>query len=662
VSDPSSFDVSDNSFQITDVPAPAVRIISPNGGEKYRVGVTVTVSWDTTNTQSVRWKLEVGKAASGPWRTLADNVKDSAGNRGRALVVFRQEDVSTTAYVRMSMVSDPTKNDASDASFTIEAPQQAACDSVIRGEINNDIRLHNTKAYCLDGYVYVNSGATIHIEKGTIIMGDTVGQNSVLCINRGAKIMAEGTKDLPIIMTSSAKPGQRARGDWGGVVICGRARTNHPGGEAAIEGGIADPTPGKGWFGGTNDDDNSGILKYVRIEFAGIAVLPNNELNGLTMGGVGRGTMLDYIQVSHGNDDAFEWFGGTVNAKHLIATGALDDCYDTDNGYRGNVQFAVSQRFRLVADQSTSQAFESDNDASASYNTPRTSGVFSNVTCIGPLQDTSWTIGNGPKQYNTRFGAAVQIRRASLLNICNSVFMGWTRGLEIAQTPTMVAANGDSLQFRNNSLYGIKGTVMNNAGGTPPAGFDATWIEKPAFGNIIDKSSPNVAMLENPFATDNTFNPVPKRGSPVLTGAKFEGATADTWFERVVFRGAFGMERWDADWTEYDPVNAIYTVQDPSDVREEGGIVMDGITGNATPNPAYDYTKIRYVLNADDVITIRVVDLTGGDLKATYIEGEQQHAGTYEFNVITSDLGSGVYYVTVTGNKGSLTIPVTVVH
>ncbi len=658
VADPSSFDVSNFPFEIIDVPAPAVRLVTPNGGETYRAGATVAVRWDTANTLSQRWRIDFGKSTTGPWKTLVASVKDSAGTRGNTNVVFRFEDQTTTGYLRLVLLADTTKTDLNDAPFTVQAPAPVACDSVIRGEISSSITLSSSKIYCLDGYVYVNDGATVTIQPGTKILGDTVGQNSVLCINRGAKLMAEGTRQNPIVFTSSAPAGQRARGDWGGIVICGKARTNHPGGQAAIEGGIADASPGKGWFGGTDDNDNSGSLKYVRIEFAGIAVLPNNELNGLTMGGVGKGTTLDYIQVSYGNDDAFEWFGGSVNAKHLVAVGTLDDDFDCDNGFSGYVQFGVAQRFRQVADQSTSQAWEIDNDAQGSYNTPRTSVTFSNMTAIGPVQDTSWTVGNGANQFNSRFGAGAQIRRAALASICNSIIMGWPRGLEIAQTPTMVAANGDSLEVRNSRFYGIKGTVMNTAGGTPPAGFDGTWIEKPAYGNMIDKSSPNVAMLENPFAVNATFNPMPKSGSPVLTGAKFESKTGDTWFERVDFVGAFGLERWDAGWTEYDPVNAIYTTVS---VQEEGGIVMNGITGRSFPNPSNDVTTIRYELSSDDVITVKVLDVTGA-VESVYFQGVPQHASVYEFNLVTSDMPSGVYYVNVTGNKGSLTIPVTVVH
>ncbi|MEN9796214.1 MAG: hypothetical protein RLZZ150_1191, partial [Bacteroidota bacterium] len=464
--------------------------------------------------------------------------------------------------------------------------------------------------------------------------------------------------------TSSALPGQRARGDWGGIVICGKARTNHPGGQAAIEGGIAESTPGgRGWFGGQDDEDSSGSLQFVRIEFAGIAVAPNNELNSLTMGGVGRKTVLNNIQVSYGNDDGFEWFGGTVNAKRLISYGILDDDFDTDNGFSGSVQYGIVQRFRTVADVSTSQAFESDNDANASYNQPFTSAVFSNVTAIGPLQDTTWTTGGGANQYNARFGAAAQVRRNSRQSILNSVFVGWPRGFEFAQLPTMIAANGDSLEIRNNSWYGVKNATLTLAGlsggATPPAGFDNTWLAKPAFNNIVDKSSPSVAMLANAFSNTVEFDPSPSAGSPVLNGAAFDGKGDNAFFDRVTFRGAIGLERWDLEWTEYDPVNREYKAQDPVSVNDNN--VAPAFAGRVFPNPSSDACSIRYELASDDVVTIRVADATGS-LASTLLANQTQSGGVYEFRLNTSSLTSGMYYVTITGRTGTITLPVTVAH
>ncbi len=664
VSDPSNFDVTDFPFVIA-APAdttPVVRLIEPGGSNRtFRVGQSVDVRWDTTNTFRKRFRFEFGMSPTGPWSPLPglSNVLDSATRRGQFLagIVFRPNQVTTTGYVRMTLLSDTTKTDVNDQAFTITAPTPATCDSTISGEINGRIYLRNSQIYCLNGYVYVNDGATLEIQEGTIILGGNPGDNSALVINRGGKLLANGTAALPIVFTSRATAGQRARGDWGGILICGKARVNQPAGEAALEGGVSASSSGKGWYGGTDDDDNSGILNYVRIEFAGIATQPNSELNGLTMGGVGRGTKIENVQVSYGNDDAYEWFGGTVNARHLIAVGTLDDDFDTDNGFSGRVQFAVVQRFRTVADASTSQAFESDNDAQASYNKPFTSAVFSNVTAVGPIQDTSWTPGSGANQYNSRFGAAMQIRRNSRQSVHNSVFLGWPRGMEIAQTPTMLAALADSLEIRNNAWYGIKGSWLNLAGGTPPVGLDVNWLAKAGFNNTLDKSSPNGAMLENAFGSGVEFNPALKSVSTLAAGAAFEGTASDTYFERVAFRGAFGMQRWDMPWAQYDPVNAEYRAQPVVSVEEETATI--GITGGAYPNPTSDATTIRYEVKNDDVITIRVIDATGA-MTSTFIANERHGKGFYEFTLITSDLASGVYYMAISGTRGIVTIPVTV--
>ena len=517
VGDPSNLDITDFPFSIVAAfdTTTVVRLIEPGGNNRtFRVGQSVDVRWDTTNTFRDRFRFEFGTSPDGPWSPLPglSNVLDSATRRGQFAggIVFRPNQVTTTGYVRMTLLSDTTKTDINDQPFTVTAPAPATCDSTITGEINGRVYLRNTQVYCLSGYVYVNDGGTLEIQEGTIILGGIPGENSALVINRGGKILANGSAELPIVFTSRATAGQRARGDWGGILICGKARVNQPAGEAALEGGVSAATSGKGWYGGTNDDDNSGVLNYVRIEFAGIATQPNSELNGLTMGGVGRGTKIENIQVSYGNDDAFEWFGGTVNARHIIATGTLDDDFDTDNGFRGRVQFAVTQRFRTVADASTSQSFESDNDAQGSFNQPYTSAVFSNVTAVGPIEDTSWTPGSGANQYSSRYGAAAQIRRNSRQSIHNSVFIGWPRGFEIAQVPTMAAALADSLEIRNNAWYGIKGSWLTLAGGTPPAGLDANWLAKPMFNNTLDKSSPNGAMLENAFGCLLYTSPSPR--------------------------------------------------------------------------------------------------------------------------------------------------------
>lgn len=634
-----------------------LKILTPGGteGEVYRPGVAIDIKYDTTGNYRKHFRFEFGTSPQGPWTPIvgaATNVIDSnkSGTMKRGIVIggfFPPLVATTTGYIHMVQIDDPTREAVSKYPVEIVRPSPSKIDSVLKDAITGNVTLSNTKIYGLKGYVHVLSGGTLNIEPGTIILGDEVGINSALVINRGAKINAIGTPTLPIIMTSSAPPGQRSPGDWGGLVIFGKARINNPGGEAIMEGGFDVNDKTRWYYGGTDDDDNSGTLKYVRVEFAGIALQPNQELNGITLGGVGRGTTIDYVQSSYANDDGIEWFGGSVNAKHLIVNGCLDDDFDTDNGFSGKVQFGVSQRYKNRADQSNSEAFESDNDASGSSNLPYTSAIFSNMTVVGPLSDTSQTP-------NSRFGAVAQIRRNSRESIFNTVFMGWGRGVEISSVGTMAAMQVDSLAIKNCSFYGIKTTIMNTASGTPPTGFDVNWIAKAEYGNVIDKSTPNNAQLENPF-DETVFNPMPKAGSPVLAGASFAKVGTvtgieDPFFEKVTYRGAFGLQRWDLPWANYDPISADYKPQQPKGVEEDAAV--KGVAVEIMPNPATDYTSVRYALANSTNVTVRLFDAFG-TLNTTFVSGEFQSQGIYQFGIKTSELPNGVYFVQILTQDGS---------
>jgi hypothetical protein len=223
----------------------------------------------------------------------------------------------------------------------------------LSGVLTGTINLVNTTLYKLNGPVYVDSLATINIQAGTFIKGldkthTTSGFPSYLVIRRGGKINATGTAAAPIVFTSEYAAGARAEGDWGGVVLLGRSLVNNI--NPKIEGIPAEQIPaalaGRDaiGYGGSIENDNSGILSYVRIEFAGEVITEGNELNGLTLGAVGSGTTLDHVQVSYGADDAFEFFGGSVNATNLISYLNDDDDFDFDQGYQGSIQFAVGQK------------------------------------------------------------------------------------------------------------------------------------------------------------------------------------------------------------------------------------------------------------------------------------------------------------------------------
>ncbi len=634
----------------------AVRLIRPNGGDVFRAGTSEDIVWDTTlsDTYRARWAFQFGISPDGPWTDLtgASNVLDSGARRGRFLGGFRVPAIkTTTGYLRMVLLNpDGTKNEAvsdvTDGPFTIERPEATKADSVLRTPITSRVQLSSKKIYALDGYVFIDDGGVLAIEPGTVIIGDTVGENSAICINRGGKIYAKGTKEKPIIMTSSAPPGQRRGGDWGGLLICGKASTNHPGGEAALEGGIADANRVRGWFGGkTNPDDNdsSGVIEYARIEFAGIAAAPNQELNSLTMGGVGRKTIFSHIMVSYANDDAYEWFGGTAGSRYLIAVGTLDDDFDGDNGWSGRVQFGLSQRWAQRADVSTSQAFEMDNDASGSYNQPLTRPVFSNITAIGPVLDTSWTSGTN---FNRYYGAGAQIRRNARTSIFNTVFVGWPRGIELLGGGTQGAATRDSIKLKNLDFHGIKGVDLRVDG----TGFDVNWIYTSSFNNVFNRRSPESASITNAFGIGLDFNPLPLPNAPYLQTASFDDPLLqDPFFKPVNYRGAFSpnvAERWDLPWAEYDPQNKDYTLSVENDDLNSYNFDI-----RVYPLPADELTSVIYNLKSAGIVSIKLFDSMGRLVK-TIIDGEYQNDSYYQFNIYTADLVPGIYLLNMTSSSG----------
>ncbi|HCN49214.1 MAG TPA: hypothetical protein DIT10_08980 [Chryseobacterium sp.] len=424
---------------------------------------------------------------------------------------------------------------------------------ILSGKITSNLTLKANKIYKLRGLVYVTNGATLTIEPGTKIVGEA-DKNGALIITRGSKIMAEGTAANPIIFTSE-KPSPK-RGDWAGVVILGNAPTNASfggqNGVGEIEGGINN-SEGLGLYGGNNAADNSGVLKYVRIEYAGYAFLPDKEINGLTFGGVGNGTTVDYVEVAYANDDSFEWFGGTVNCSHLISYKGLDDDFDTDNGFSGNIQFGIAVRDPQVADVSGSNAFESDNDANGSSLTPQTSATFSNMTIIGPINSSA------PGSINQLFQNALQIRRNSSISVFNSVFTGFPVGLFIDATKGVPTDNnivGNKLFFENNILAGTTTPLKFGPSTSTPTTYTlndlTTWYN--AKGNTILASTADVKLAGAWAPAGTTPNFTPSAGSPLLTGGVFTNPKLTSWFTQVTYRGAVkdANDTWYAGWTNFN--------------------------------------------------------------------------------------------------------------
>jgi len=258
-----------------------------------------------------------------------------------------------------------------------------------------------------------------------------------LCIERGAQIIAEGTAAKPIIFTSGKNAGERSPGDWGGIVILGRAKTNRTS-EPTIEGGIGRP------YGGTNDLDNSGVLKFVRIEYAGIAALPNSEINALTLGAVGSGTVIENVQTIYANDDAFEFFGGTVNAKNLYAFATADDDFDFDFGYIGTVTNGVSKRDpQFVDNGDAGNGVECDNDGTGSTAQPFTHPKLNGMILIGPFDAASLANHN----------LGLRWRRATQFTMTNSKILGYMKGgFSIESNETAQAYKDGISKFQNNEI------------------------------------------------------------------------------------------------------------------------------------------------------------------------------------------------------------------
>ena len=408
--------------------------------------------------------------------------------------------------------------------------------------VNSNIAVNTTwtadKKYKIYGFVEIESGAVLTIEPGTVIMGDK-NTKGTLIVNRGAQLMAEGTVADPIVFTSAQPAGSRAPGDWGGIIICGKAPINLPGGTGVVEGGV------EAVFGGTDAADNSGRVKYVRIEYPGIAFQPNNEINGLTLAGVGSGTEIDHVQVSYSGDDSFEFFGGTVNAKNLVAFAGLDDDFDMDNGYSGHFQFGVSLRDPNQADASGSNGLEHDNDASGTTATPYTTPVLSNVSIYGPQATPGTTI-------NANFKRAAHLRRNTHSRVFNSVFAGFPTGLLIDGSAAEANADAGDLKVKN-CVFSAMATLTAVASGS-------TWDIAAYFTNNGNTSyADNTALGVNDPFNLSAPNFLLSGSSPLASGALFSDTDlSDPFFSNVAYKGAFGSDNWTADWCNWTPQSTSY--------------------------------------------------------------------------------------------------------
>jgi len=437
-----------------------------------------------------------------------------------------------------------------------EEEEEPGKEIVVQGEISGTENWEAKNKYLLKGFVYVTNGAVLNIEPGTVIKGDK-DTKATLVVERGGKIYASGTKAKPIVFTSAQPAGSRKYGDWGGIIICGKAPVNSASGKQTIEGGV------RSEFGGTDAADNSGALQYVRIEFSGVEYATDNEINGLTLGGVGSGTTIDHIQVSYCGDDSYEWFGGSVNAKYLVAYRGWDDEFDTDNGYSGKLQFLVGLRDPNVADKSKSNGFESDNDAAGSNNEPFTNPTFSNVSLFGPYKNTTDVVNPTGGSSTGAFQTAMHLRRNTKLSCYNSVFAGWPKGIFIENggkgTAQANATNG-FIVLSNNILAGTASSnfMEDKAEYDATGSFNQTYWNRAGGGNLIFATN-NELGLADPFNLASPKFYASSATSAVFGKASFTNTeVSGSFFDKVNYVGAFGTEDWTEGWCNFDPQNTVY--------------------------------------------------------------------------------------------------------
>ncbi len=490
------------------------------------------------------------------------------------------ENLPAGTIVNFTVQALDAKNQASSLSnipVTVSAiPPKAIVE--VKGTLEGNVSWTADKIYKLVGFVRVGDETefgkitktgTLTIEAGTLVIGDRATKGTLI-IQRGSKLIANGTADKPIIMTSERNPGEKEAGDWGGLVICGRAPNNLPDDKSnrELEGGYG------AFHGGSDAADNSGSLKYVRVEYAGVPINPNQEVNSFTFGSVGNGTVIDYVQASFGLDDSFEWFGGTVNAKHLIAYKGLDDDFDVDNGFSGFVQYGIGIRGTTQADQSGSNGFEVDNDGAGSSNAPFTSGIFANMSIIGAK-------GNAETSINVQFQNGAQLRRNNKLKIYNTFITGYPNGIYIDSQRGNAKANADKgeIDLQNVVLAGVDKWGTNGYGlgfATNPRGFAVVDNEQttaaPAI--LIGTKKPtdwflglagnkSLATIANTGVSNTLF----ATGKPTftLTAGTTESligpallATLPAFFDKTDYVGAFKSTDWTTGWSEFSPQSIKY--------------------------------------------------------------------------------------------------------
>ena len=485
--------------------------------------------------------------------------------------------------------------------------------------------------YLLDGFVFVDDGAVLNIQAGTVIKGKP-GQGtdaSALIVARGGKIYAEGDKDAPIIFTAESDdvsdPNDldlNTRGLWGGVILLGKARINTTLGEGQIE-GIPTTEP-RGAYGGNDDNDNSGVVRYVSIRYGGTDIGANNEINGLTFGAVGRGTVVEYVEVFNNKDDGYEWFGGTVRTRYLVSAFNGDDCFDYDEGFRGYGQFW----FAIMGEDIGNRAGEHDGGTDPEGGTPFAIPVIYNATYIG----------SGANSFNAENDLVMVLRDNAGGKYYNSIFTDFfDKAVDIEDVAGDTADSrtrferGD-IAFNNNIWYGFGGG--NNLDSMIVDDWARSYFADPSNNNWIQ--DPQLAGISR--TNDGNLDPRPAASSPARTNVK--AAPADPWFYQVEYIGAFGDVDWTRGWTFLSEVGVTVGIEEQP---AAGGIIVpESFTVSQNyPNPFNPSTRIDFSLPQNADVNITVYNVRGQKV-ATLVNGSRA-AGSYTVNWNAENLPSGVY-------------------
>ncbi|WP_310554514.1 hypothetical protein [Flavobacterium sp.] len=323
--------------------------------------------------------------------------------------------------------------------------------NILSGVIDANLTLNKKNVYLISGIVYVTKNAILTIEPGTVIRGD-YDSCGTLVITRGSKIMCEGKETEPIIFTSNKEASERKPGDWGGIIVLGGAPTNRLGGIGSLDFNLDQKF---NIYGGTNDQDDSGVLKYVRIEFSGRKLNALKELNGLSLAGVGRKTKIEFLQISYSNDDSFEWYGGNVLVNNLISYRATDDDFDFTQGIQCSINNSIAIRHPFSSDASRSRCFEIDSydkiehfDASRS----QTKIVAKNVTFVNNEDNDQGLVKE-----------AIYVKKDSNLEIKNSIISGFSQCLILEDRILSDMNNLQKIKLENMVFHNCKGYIQTES-------------------------------------------------------------------------------------------------------------------------------------------------------------------------------------------------------